>query len=336
MIRDAGHKEIDKRLELLERRLIKEYSQASYEVEKRLEKYLKDFARKDAIKQAQVDSGTLKRSEYIKWRKGQLAVSKRWEAMKTALAKEYAHTNEIARSMINNHIAEVYALSRDFGAFEIETKSLLNINYTMYDKHAVTKILRDNPDLLPAPQEGSKTWKRIKQGDDILWNKQQIQSVMVQGLIQGKSVKDIKKHLAQTVGDKNKVSAIRNARTMTTSAQNLGRHDAYIYASNLGIDIAEEWIATLDHVTRDSHRDVDGERKPADDPEATFSNGLRYPADPYGSPAETYNCRCVIQGVIPKYNKTKASDIGLRHNAKLGGMSYEDWKKGHKGGGDNG
>lgn len=332
MKRDKGHKEVDKRLEILERRLRKEYIQASYDVEKKLEHYLKSFERKDAIKRKQVAEGTITKKEYNTWRFNQIAVGKRWEDMKDNLAKDYANANKIARAMIDDHRADVYAFSRNYGAYEVEHKSLLDINWSMYNKDTVKALMKDDPKLLPDPQPNSKTWKRIQAYEDSLWNKQQIQSVMVQGILQGKSVKDIAKHLAETVGDKNKVSAIRNARTMTTSAQNLGRHDSYAYACSLGIEIEEEWIATLDHVTRDSHRDCDGERKPADDPEATFSNGLRYPADPYGAPAETYNCRCVLQGVIPKYDKSKASDLGLRYSEKLGGMSYEEWKRGGKNG----
>jgi len=50
-------------------------------------------------------------------------------------------------------------------------------------------------------------------------------------------------------------------------------------------------MATLDERTRESHAEIDGEIVDID---KEFSNGLMYPADPDGEPAEVYNCRCTM------------------------------------------
>ena len=118
--RDQGHKAVDKRLEVLESRLKKEYIKASVEVEAKLNDYLKRFEAKDAYKSKLVDEGALKKSEYLNWRKGQIAIGHRWEELKDSLAKDLANTNKIAKSMIDNHIKDVYALSHNYGTFEVE------------------------------------------------------------------------------------------------------------------------------------------------------------------------------------------------------------------------
>lgn len=326
--RDKGHKETDKRLVQLEKKLAKEYEQASREVEKKLADYLKRYEAKDAYKRKLVEEGALSKSEYLNWRKGQVMIGRRWAEMQDALATDMHNVNKIAKAMIDKSIKDAYALNHNYGTFEVEKGSLLDTSYTLYSRETVERLMRDNPDMLPPP--GKKTSKRIREGKDKLWNKQVIQSVMTQSILQGEAMPKIAKRLAEAVGDKNRVSAIRNARTMTTGAQNAGRHDAYMRAVDMGIEVEEEWIATLDPVTRDSHRDVDGERKEAGD-DTTFSNGLRFPADPYGAPAEVYNCRCVMQAVLKKYSRAKADDLNLRYSEKLGGMSYEEWKAGKKG-----
>lgn len=78
------------------------------------------------------------------------------------------------------------------------------------------------------------------------------------------------------------------ARTEATGANNRGFVESY---EQSGVANAKEWIATLDARTRDSHADQDGEIVGLDE---TFGNGLDYPGDPSGDPAETINCRCVI------------------------------------------
>jgi SPP1 gp7 family putative phage head morphogenesis protein len=137
--------------------------------------------------------------------------------------------------------------------------------------------------------------------------------------MQGESIPKIANRMATVVGmEKN--SAIRNARTYTTSVENKAKMDRYEEAEDMGINLEKEWMATLDERTRESHRELDGERVANDAP---FSNGLMYPADPSGDPAEVYNCRCRI---VPRI-KGRQYDRSGRAN-KLGNMSYEGWKNG--------
>lgn len=370
--RDKGHKETDKRLAELERRIKREYEQASREVEKKLDDYLKKFEKKDAIKLQMLADKKITEEDYQKWRKGQILIGKRWDEMQTALAKDMHNANKIAKQMIDKNVLDAYALNHNYGTFEVEKGSLIDTSYTLYSRETVERLIRDNPQLLPPPETSQRMRAKMKavkaearkKGKDeakalkdLLWNKQQVNSIMTQAILQGESVPKIAKRMreglkpsftaeeikktrkmtakqvARELARKNQQASIRNARTMTTGAQNAGRRDAYQRAVDLGIEMQEEWIATLDPVTRDSHRDVDGERKEVGD-DTTFSNGLRFPGDPYGAPAEVYNCRCVLQGVLKQFSERKASDLSLRYDKKLGGMSYEEWKAGKKGSGE--
>ena len=127
---------------------------------------------------------------------------------------------------------------------------------------------------------------------------------------------------------------------MATSAYNGGKMDAFKRAKALGIDMKVRWRATFDNRTRDSHRALDGETVEVGQ---AFSNGLTFPCDMSflnnlksgGNEKvinfskgcrETYNCRCTIQGVS---GRLESRAIKYRSNAAVG-ISYEDWKKGHK------
>ena len=51
-----------------------------------------------------------------------------------------------------------------------------------------------------------------------------------------------------------------------------------------------------------------------------------YPGDTKADGANLYNCRCTLMTVVKGY-EIDASDISLRHNKNLGGMTYEQWKE---------
>lgn len=314
---DLGHKETDEALGKLERRIKKVYVQAYEETEAKLQDYLSRFATKDKIKQEQLRAGKITQDEYNYWRKGQVMIGKRWQEMVDSLAADYTNVNRIAMSMVNDSLPGVYALNHDYGTFQVEKGSMVDTSYTLYDRSTVERLIRDNPDLLPKA--------KVNIPKDLRWNKQHVNNAVLQGILQGESNDKIASRL-RTVTNMNHAAAIRNARTMTTGAENAGRTDSYKRAAEMGIDLEQEWLATLDGRTRDSHRALDGERIPLAKDKwhpAKFSNGCRYPGDPEGPPWEVYNCRCTLVVAIKGIDQSDAP-----RNSKLGGMSYEEWRGG--------
>ena len=322
IMKDAGHEATDKLLEAMEKRISKEYAQAVREAREKLRDYMKRFEAKDKLKKKALDKGLITKEEYEKWRVGQIAMGKRWEELRNELADDYHNANDIAKSIMKGYMPEVYAMNHNYGTYQVETSACVDTSYTLYDAQTVERLMRDNPQLLPDP--GKDVSRRIANGLDVRWNRQQIQSVMMQSLLLGESIPDIAKRLAGKVGDSNHKAAIRNARTMTTGAENAGRVDSYKRAENMGIDLQQMWLATLDKRTRHSHRLLDGETV---DPGEKFSNGLKFPGDPDGAPAEVWNCRCTLVAKVEDID-LDVSDLTSRNN-KLGDMSYEEWRKGH-------
>ena len=261
---DYGHKWTDKELKQLEKRIGKEYKQAAAETRKKLEDYMRRFEVKFKIKQEAVKRGEMTRDEYNQWRYGQIMIGKRWADMQANLAEDMHNTNKITASMTRQFSYDAYAMNFNYGTFEAESGSGVDTAFTLYDRSTVERLVRDNPDMLPPP--GKKVSQRIAEGKDVLWNKQQIQSVMAQSILQGESIPQIAKRLAAEVGEKNMHAAIRNARTMTTGAENDGREDSYIRAEAMGIKMQQMWIATLDGRTRHEHRLLDGQKRPVNKP----------------------------------------------------------------------
>lgn len=309
----------DKEVEKLEKKLRAVYLQAQMDTQAKMEDYLRRFATKDAIKREQVQQGKITQAEYTQWRIGQIAVGKQWRDKVDALAADYTNANRIAMGMVRKDMAGTFATNHNYAAYQLEHDTMLDLSFTLYDENTLANLVKNNPDMLPLPS--------VDIPKDQRWNKQKINSVITQAVLQGDSIPKIAQSL-QRVTDMNHTAAVRNARTSMTAAQNAGRVESYKHAQDMGIEMEQEWLATLDSRTRHSHRKMDGERIPVAKDKwhpAKFSNGCRYPGDPQAPASEIYNCRCTLVAAVKDVNQSDAP-----RNSKLGGMSYEEWKAGHK------
>lgn len=258
------------------------------DTEEKLADYMRRFEIKDEKWRAMVASGEKTAKEYQQWRTGQIMMGKRWADMRDALAEDYHNANLIARSVVNGYIPEVYAINHNFATYQIERVARVDTSYTLYSRESVERILREEPEILPPP--GKRMTARIAAGKDIAWQEGQIQSVMMQGILQGESIPNLSKRIARTMGESNHASTIRYARTAVTGAQNAGRMDAYKRAENMGIDVQKTWVATLDGRTRHEHRMLDRQTKPVDEPFEVDGYEIMFPGDPSAEGFLIWNC----------------------------------------------
>ena len=93
----------------------------------------------------------------------------------------------------------------------------------------------------------------------------------------------------------------------------------------MGINLEQEWLATLDNRTRHAHRVVDGQRVKVGEPFQVDGYDIESPGDPSAPGYLVYNCRCTLIAAV-KGHTTEASDLSLRHDKNLGDMTYNEWK----------
>lgn len=321
---DIAHRETEKVLADIEKRLKKEYSRAAKDMEQKVDKYFEAFRRKDTQKRNQFMRHEITKEEYDRWRYGQLAVGKRWEDMRSKLADDMTHTDVIARSIVDGYMPEVYANNHNFATYQIEKAGRIDTSYTLYDAQSVERLVRDNPQILP--KVGRTTKELIDKGILKKWNMKNIQSTMIQGILQGESITKLAKRMAADVGAMNYKDCVRHARTMTTATQNAGRVDGFKRAKDMGIGVKQTWVATLDGRTRHEHRFLDGQTQEVGEPFVTDDNRkIMYPADPSADYDLIMNCRCTLIGQVKGFERDTTA---YRHDPDLDGMTYEEWKKG--------
>lgn len=129
-------------------------------------------------------------------------------------------------------------------------------------------------------------------------------------------------------------SAIRNARTSMTAAENLGRTESANYIRSQGVPIEEVWSATHDDRTRETHLMLDGTKKDENGYYGAWllKTPLRFPGDPQGDPEEVYNCRCrdsiVLQGIDHSHDSDLYAQF-MRTNYPDDYENLQEWERSH-------
>lgn len=166
---------------------------------------------------------------------------------------------------------------------------------TVFDQHGqgVPLIMPiDQEAMVRAIQLDSKISQGLytRLGEDVGVLKKRITSEVTRSIATGASYAQAAKRLSnQTNIGFNR--AVRIARTEGHRIQTTAAMDAMYAAKEKGADVIKQWDATLDDVTRESHRQVDGQIRELDE---DFGNGLEFPGDPAGGAAEVINCRCAL------------------------------------------
>lgn len=325
---DSGRNAVDTLLLQMESDVKDLYKEAEQDLIDKVNDYWKRFSTKDKIKLAQLKAGEITQEEYYRWKTGQLLIGKRWEEQLNVISRDLLNANNIAKSIVNGYMPDVYAISHNYGTYEVESLAGLDTSYTLYDRFTVERLLRDKPELLPPIREGSRLAQQIANNKVIAWEKKQVTGLLLQGILQGEDNVKIAKRMRDITHSDWK-SAVRYARTATTGVECAGRIDSYKRAEKMGIQLEQQWLATLDMRTRHSHRMLDGVSVKVGE---KFPNGCKYPGDPDAPAAEIWNCRCsVVAGLkgIPELDdEGEFKDLNLRNTDHLKGMTYDEWQKG--------
>lgn len=303
------------------------YAQAYREIEEKLNTFLAKSVIKEKEYEAKVQAGKLSQEWFDRWKSGQVFIGKRWRDLRQNIAHEIYNSRKSATDMINGERKAVFQDNVNYTQYSIDKDYNFGISFTLYDNATVTRLIKEDPDLVPD----------IKYPDpsiDYAWSKKQITSAITQGILQGESIPELAKRVGKKLQSSNTASMVRCARTAMTGAQNSGRIQAMHNAQGMGIDVEKLWIATLDGRTRDSHRDLDGQLAKVDEPFRSLLGDIMFPGDPNASPANTWNCRCSLGWNYPRYSNqydTRATrDVDWEDGGQteqIPYMTYKEWAK---------
>lgn len=300
---DAAHIATDKELERIEKKLTEIYSQAAKELGEKSEKYFERFKVLDQQKRALVKAGKMTEADYKRWRQGKIMTGEHWKEMQKQAAHRLTEADRIAVEYTNGRLPYVYSLNYNSVAEGLETR-LKGYSFELVDEATVRNLAESDKTLLPYKTVDGKKAER--------WHTARVNAEVTQGILQGESIPKIAKRLKTNVGMTAKGSAVRNARTSVTSAENKGRIDMLHDARKKGVIANKIWMSANDSRTRNWHSELDGVEKEIDEPfenviiaskKKSYPDKIRYPGDPDAAPANTYNCRCSLGYKVVGFGK---------------------------------
>lgn len=303
----------------LKRKIKHIYNEAYYDMERKAEEFAQMHAVEERrLRQSMVD-GKLAKEDFEKWMKDEVFLEDLWEQKKRQMMETVWHADQVAQQMINGERFEMFAEGHNQFAYELSKDAGMMLSFTLYDADTVRRLMKDNPDLLPPK-------KKVGKDKSYKWYNKRIQSVALQGILQGETIPQIARRIAKETGESASAAMLRNARTMQTSAQNAGRLEGMHRAQDMGIKLKKMWIATLDGRTRDSHRDLDGQTQDIDKPFDSPLGDIMFPGDPDAAPGNVWNCRCTLGNSYMEYpyDILKRRDNETREFVE--NMTYRQWE----------
>ena len=269
---DAAHEWTDEKIGEIERRLSRIYGRAEKDVGKKWRAYMDEIgARVDDAQKAYDAAKAAGDRELMRSTGRALSQTKKeltitdahYRELTRTTAEEISRVNQTAAAYVNGQLPEVYARNYNYVASGVSDQ-LRGYSFELVDASTVRNLAMSDRTLLP--------YKTIDTVKDVRWNVQKVNSEVLQGILSGDSMDKIADRLSSVLG-MNETSAIRNARTSVTSAENKGRMDMMEEAEEKGVHVQKKWIATNDDRTRESHAELDGQTVDQDE---EFDNGLQY------------------------------------------------------------
>jgi HK97 family phage portal protein len=126
---------------------------------------------------------------------------------------------------------------------------------------------------------------------------------LVEGVANGESIDDLATRVRGVFAQADELRALRIARTEVISAYN-GAAVRGVQELPRDVVIAQEWIATRDGRTRDTHASADGQVVLVGQPFSLGSRSAQHPGDPSLPASETVNCRCTVAFLTPEDYET--------------------------------
>lgn len=295
---DKAHKQTDSILEMLESKIYTTYKQAEKEVQGKWKAYLdsvdedtKEIKKKlvEVTKKGNPADIVKYRSKLASLYKSRTFQNQQFHNLLQEIALQYQHSAETATSIINGKLPKVYSVNYNYMGQQIipQIKKLTDIDiiFNLVDTQTIRNLLLDDSTLLPLLEINGKKYRR--------WVTSKINSEVLNGIIQGESMDKIANRL-QSVTTMTSRTAITNARTAVTSAENKGRLDSMVELEKHGAILEKQWLATSDSRTRDWHRELNGKTAGINEAFENAMGEIRYPGDPQAKPANVYNCRCTL------------------------------------------
>lgn len=307
---------LDEEFSKLEKKLVGVYKGSQKAFKAELNKYLSNYQQfVDSLKN-EVKRGNISELEAKHTLQSTVFNGKEWNKEKTKLATIMYEADEEATEYANSRLQDVYVRSRNYGRYEVENHYRTDFGMALLTASQLTT----------QPQE-----KVIKKSVDIVWNRKNIQTVVLKYTRRLDTFNAVANRTAKYISNRNRNSTGRSLQNLLWGVSDQAQWESMLDAKMKGIDVKKQWVAYIDDRTRDTHRNLDGNIEDVDEYFTAYGKKGRYnimfPRDPNAEPEMICNCRCRLRKIFPKYeniNDKRRAEVNPRIVIPF--MSFDEWE----------
>lgn len=243
----------------------------------------------------------------------------RLASLETELSSLYRYYSRAAERVQIAGVSNAVEVGHNITAYAIEAFNPDAIRFGMVDPATIEAALANPYSGLPLV----KTLRgNEKAGITKVWK------TLVSGMARGVSYADMANSVKSVFEKSSISSAVTVLRTEGHRAQVIGQNSAIDQAEGAGVQGKRYWMATLDDVVRESHKDMDGQEED-DDGMFEFPSGEKTEGPGLsGIAEEDINCRCrigyKIKGLEPDTRRMRDPVTGKTQ--LISWQNYREWE----------
>ena len=171
-------------LEEMEEYLRKMYERAGEDLMYKAGQYMLDFKRLEEGHKKDVQSGKWTQDEFDTWRKNKLLYGMHWTRMIQTVQRDMAKVNQTALDYINGKVPQIFAQTYNEVAEKVPKSPVSGYSFELVNADTVKNLIHEEGIILPPK-------KNLDKQKDKLWNAKQVNAQLLQGILQGESIKKI-------------------------------------------------------------------------------------------------------------------------------------------------
>ena len=306
--------ETEKKLLTLIRKIERLYKQTELDLAKKMYYFTESFKANDDEMRKLLEDGEITKEDYQEWRLRSIAEVNRWNNLKNDAAEIVSRANEVAAGWINETTPSVFSINSNAVARAAKEKltaqGIVGVSFELVDEKTV-KNLMTGEHKVHLYRKAGIDWVR-----DTKWNRSAIQNELIAGILQGESIEKIATRF-QSVAKMNRKTALMNARTNVTSAENAGKQSRFENLQKQGVLMEKQWKTSIDGREREWHKAANGQRVGIDEKFIVNGEEMTAPGDASASPNNVCNCRCTMGAKIVGFKSVLTEEQRKKANIKV-------------------
>jgi len=312
------------------------YEKAEKEADKILKEWYEQFKTIDKKQKNLVESGKLKKEAWEAMRQRRMATGTAFHKLQEKLYTIYNKAYEKAVEVTKKAAVDIYLKNYNTSNYGYEKET-----HASYSNLLTSKEVQRQFNVVG--YRGAYGYPNPVYNKHRTYIRSVITGKVTSAAINGVEITEGIRFISDGIKTALLAAAAGLLMLTVTRNESAAKINAAISQEEIGAEFEKTWLATLDTITRETHREADGQTVGVNEPFVVGGYKMMEPGDSSlgAPPSETRNCRCTITIQLINIDRGKyerrarefnpeysTQDYGWGQNYTISGnMTYKQWEK---------